>query len=88
MVEGGCTLNTMRTIEATAVVTAEGTLTVRVPPDIPPGEHQVVIMIGDAPAPAPARDPEAPLVLQVFSWVNWPADSTFRREDIYGDDGR
>ena len=29
----------MRTIETTATITAEGTLTVHVPPDIPPGPH-------------------------------------------------
>ena len=81
-------MNTLRTIEATAVVTAEGTLTVRVPPDIPPGEHQVVITIGDAPAPAPTGDPEAPLVLHTFNLDAWPADARFRREDIYDDDGR
>ena len=35
----------MRTIETTATITAEGTLTVQVPPDIPPGPHHVVVLI-------------------------------------------
>ena len=39
----------MRTIETTATITAEGTLTVQVPPDIPPGPHHVVVWIDDQP---------------------------------------
>ena len=39
----------MRTIETTATITAEGTLTVQVPPDIPPGPHHVVVLIDDQP---------------------------------------
>ena len=35
----------MRTIEATARVGEDGTLTVRVPPDVSPGEHKVVLVI-------------------------------------------
>lgn len=29
-----------------------------------------------------------PLELKVMSWDNWPPDATFRREEIYDDDGR
>jgi hypothetical protein len=75
----------MRTIETTAVVTPEHTITVQLPPDIPPGSHRVVVVIernGTAPPP-------------VVSWREWaphntgPVDpaNTFRREDLYGDDG-
>ena len=35
----------MRTIEVTARVNEDGTLTVRVPPDVTPGEHRVVLVI-------------------------------------------
>ena len=35
----------MRTIEATATVSPDGTLTVRVSTDVPPGEHRVVLVI-------------------------------------------
>ena len=35
----------MRTIETQATLTPDGTLTARVPADIPPGGHQVVIVI-------------------------------------------
>ena len=45
----------MRTIETTAMITAEGTLTVQVPPDIPPGPHRVVVLIDDQPGLPEAR---------------------------------
>lgn len=35
----------MRTIETTARVSEDGTLTARVPPDVTPGEHQVVVVL-------------------------------------------
>ena len=76
----------MRTIETTAVVTPEHTITVQLPPDIPPGSHRVVVVIERNGAPAPPT----------VSWREWtphdtgPVDpaNTFRREDLYGDDGR
>ena len=76
----------MRALTATAVVHPDHTLTVQVPADVPPGTHQVVVVFEDA---APALQP-GPFT------ANWPAhpagpadpDLTFRREDIYGDDGR
>jgi hypothetical protein len=75
----------MRTIETTAVVTPEHTLTVQLPADIPPGTRRVVVVV-DAP---PVQRP------QPFT-AGWPKYDaaltdplcTFRREDLYGDDGR
>jgi hypothetical protein len=74
----------MRTIETTAEVTPEHTLTIQLPADIPPGPHRVVLVIesGERKVPLP--------------WKDWkPHDVglvdpnfTFRREDLYGDDGR
>ncbi len=29
-----------------------------------------------------------PLGLKVWNWINWPADATYRREELYDDDGR
>ena len=51
----------MRTIETTATITAEGTLTVHVPPDIPPGPHYVVVVIDDRPAPNLAKTSFTPV---------------------------
>jgi hypothetical protein len=77
----------MRTIETTAVVTADHTMTIQMPADVPPGTHQIVVVVEDDKKPAPGRR---------FRWAEWPAHNvtltdpncTFRREDLYGDDGR
>ena len=37
----------MKTIETTVTVTADGKITVKLPPDIPPGEHQIVLIIDE-----------------------------------------
>ena len=76
----------MRTIETTAVVTPEHTITLQLPPDVPPGSLRVVLVIERNGTAAP------PLT----GWLDWtphdmgPTDpsNTFRREDLYGDDGR
>ena len=46
------------------------------------------IVIDEQIAPAAARVPKPPLKLKVWKWEAWPADATFRREDLYEDDGR
>ncbi len=74
----------MRTIETTATITAEGTLTLQVPPDIPPGPHHIVVWItDDQPAPRDGGPPPASPVLHVGAW---PADLSLRREDLYDDE--
>ncbi len=75
-------------IETTAEVTPEGKLTVAVPPKVTPGEHWVVVTIDDEDSTAEARKPTAPLKLKMLNWSAWPKDCAFRREDMYGDDGR
>ena len=75
----------MRTIETTATITADGTLTVQVPPDIQPGPHHVVVWIDDhldLPEARPTHD------FPVIHVGAWPVDLSLRREDMYGDDGR
>ncbi len=75
----------MKTIETVATVTPEGTLTVQVPSDIPPGEHEVVVVIEEQ---LIGKKPRAPLEL-TGRLVGLEADSfTYRREDLYGDEGR
>jgi hypothetical protein len=74
----------MRALNSTAVVTADHILTMPVPSDVLPGTHDVVLVIKD---PAPSLAP---------SLADWPVHAvgltdtttTFRREDLYGDDGR
>jgi hypothetical protein len=76
----------MRALTAIATVRADHSLTMQVPADVPAGSHRVVVVFEEA---APKK---------AFSnfFADWPAHDvslvdpqmTFRREDIYGDDGR
>jgi hypothetical protein len=75
----------MKTIETTAVVGDDRKLTVRLPADITPGEHRVVVLIDNEPTPAPTPPEWRFPVIDVGPW---PEGFTVRREDIYGDDGR
>ena len=76
----------MRALTATATVRPDHLLTVQVPADIPPGTHQVVVVLQDA----------APTTTRGNFLADWPAHDvglvdpqmTFRREYIYCDDGR
>lgn len=77
----------MRSIETTATITADGQLTVQVSPDIPPGKHRIVLVIDETPNPSTVQAPKPPLKLKVMKLENWPADCTFRREELYGDRG-
>lgn len=37
----------MKTIETTATVNSDGTMTLQAPPDVAPGEHRVVLVIDE-----------------------------------------
>ena len=78
----------MRTIETTAIITAEGSLALPdLPPllNLPPGPRRVVLVIDETPDTGTIRPP---LELQVFDWPGWDAAATFGREELYDDDGR
>jgi hypothetical protein len=77
----------MRALTLTAVVRPDHMLMVQVPAGIPPGTHQVVVVLqGNEGVTSPGER----------FMENWPVhdcgpidpNMTFRREDIYGDDGR
>ena len=74
----------MKRVETTGVVSADGTLTARVPADIPPGEHRIVLEIRDEPLEADAQEGGWP----VIHVSHWPAGLSLRREDLYDDWGR
>ena len=74
----------MRTIETTATVLEDGTLTAKVPPDIPAGEYRVVLVIEEK----PSHKVRPPLNLPVIHVGEWPANLSLRREDMYDDWGR
>lgn len=76
----------MRTIETTAVVTPERTVTVQLPADFPPGPCRVVVI--PAPPSAPDGGESIPLDLPIRDLGPWPEGFTVSREQIYGDDGR
>jgi hypothetical protein len=80
----------MKTIETIATVTADGKITVQLPPDIPAGEHRVVVMIDEQPLPKKTQTKEKrlPLDFPVIHVGSWPENLSLRREDMYGDDGR
>ncbi len=75
----------MRTIEATARVGPDHTLTVQVPPDVPPGEHRVVLVIenGLAVSAGPGETVHLPAHDSGLA-----PEVSLRREDLYADDGR
>ena len=78
----------MQTIETIAMVTPDGKLTVSVPPAIAPGVHRVVVVIEESVTTPDPVDPGEPIQLRPLPLAAWPADATFRREELYGDDGR
>ncbi len=77
----------MRTIETTTTVEEDGTLVVKLPPDIEPGLRHVILMIDELPT-TPVGASLPPLAIHASPWTGYPADYSFRREDMYGDDGR
>jgi hypothetical protein len=76
----------MRTIETTVTVTADGKITLQLPPDIPPGEHQIVLIIDENLVENKTKHP--PLSFPVIHVGYWPDNLSLRREDMYGDWGR
>ncbi|MBD2043664.1 hypothetical protein [Microcoleus sp. FACHB-672] len=80
----------MKMIKTVATVTENRQMTVQLPPDISPGEHQVVLVIDEkSVSEVPAvKEKRPPLNFPVRSYGAWPTDLSLRREDMYGDDGR
>jgi hypothetical protein len=79
---------TLITVETVATVTPEGMLTVRVPQNISPGEHRVVLMLEAADAREPAEEgpeleevPETlgPFGIRVHDFGPWPEGLSLRR---------
>lgn len=75
----------MRTIETTVMVEPGGKVVLQLPPDIPPGERRVVLVIEEPPASKPERPP---LDFPVIDVGPWPDNLSLRREDMYDDWGR
>lgn len=80
----------MKTITTIATVTADGKVTLQLPPDITPGEHKVVLVIDeDIKTGKPETNKERlPLNFPTISVGSWPDDLSLRREDMYDEWGR
>lgn len=72
----------MRTIETIATIEPDGKLILQLPLDIPPGEHRIVLVIGEQLSVKPTRPP---LDFPVDDYGPWPANLSLRREDLYDD---
>jgi hypothetical protein len=77
---------TMITIQTQVTVDEQGLATLRLPAEVAPGQHEVVLVIGEAPvrrrAPIMAGFPRHDVQ------VNLPEGFSFRREELYDDSGR
>jgi hypothetical protein len=78
----------MITIEGISEVAQDQTLTIELPKSITPGPHRVVVVIEETPLGIASPQPAGPLHLTKLRLEAWPKNSTFRREDLYGDSGR
>jgi len=75
----------MKIIETTILVTPDGTVTLKGPADIPPGEHRIVVVIDEQPI---MKGKRPPLKFSAYP-VGLVVDAvTLRREYLYGDWGR
>ena len=73
----------MQTIQAIAIVTDDGELTLRMPKTIAPGPHQVVLVVDEE---AMAAADQSRTDFPVVDIGVWPDDFSLRREDLYDDD--
>jgi hypothetical protein len=75
----------MRALTTVAVVGPDHRLTARVPPDVAPGPKTVVIVLDERAAAGPKT---TSLRFTPYPVGLVDPGFTFRREDLYGDDGR
>ena len=79
----------MRTIETAISVNPDGSAVIelQLPQSVPVGVHRAVVIVEEQPVAA-GQYVGTPSALLPLTFEGWPADCTFRREDLYGDDGR
>jgi hypothetical protein len=59
----------MRTIETTATITQDGILTAKVPSDIMPGDHRIVLVIEQDTGGAVLPEPKPALEFRASPWT-------------------
>jgi len=79
----------MRTIETTARVgkNRKANLLLEFPPDVSPGDYRMLVVV-DEKAIGPGDNGHVAFECQTWDWNGWPKNITFRREEIYGENGR
>ena len=83
-----CPFNTepvMNTIRMRIQVTADHTISGVAPPELPAGEHEVLVSAGPVPTPPSKRFRIAEFPVDHGQWDD---SISLRREDMYGGDGR
>jgi hypothetical protein len=79
----------MRTIETAISVNPDGSAVIelQLPESVSAGIHRAVVIVEEQPV---AVEPhiDTPPTLLPLAFEGWPNDCTFRREELYGDDGR
>jgi hypothetical protein len=79
----------VRTIETAISVNPDGSavLELQLPESVSAGVHRAVVIVEEQPV-AVGQRVDTPPALLPLAFEGWPRDCTFRREDLYGDDGR
>lgn len=78
----------MNEIRARVLVDDDHRISGVAPPEVPPGEHEVMIVVASPLERQPATKPFNIDDLPTHDLGPWPEGLSLRREDIYGDDGR
>jgi len=79
----------MKTIETAISVNPDGSAVIelQLPRNVSAGVHRAVVIVDEQSAAAvPSADALPDLLPLAFD--GWPKDCEFRREDLYGDNGR
>jgi hypothetical protein len=79
----------MKTIETAISVNSDGSAVIelQMPGNVPAGLHRAVVIVEEQPTVV-GQHVDTPLNLLPLTFEGWPNDCTFRREDLYGDEGR
>lgn len=81
----------MRAVEAVINVSPDGSAVVNTEKMLKPGLHRILIITDETAVSEDDRQKKKKKVrldLKPVHLHGWPKNSTFRREDIYNDDGR
>lgn len=81
----------MRAVEVTISVSVDGSAVILAQKLLKPGHHKVLIIAEEGAVAETDRHAGKNRMLSGLTPISlpqWPANSTFRREEIYNDDGR